>query len=221
VWGDHYPPDERIATQTARNRAALLYVIDTGGCPYRAIGATKTLCGPFYDDFEISRSWQVNPDGTDTATKGAWSRGNPSGTAVTGHPMQLGTTVSGISDLATGLPSGAGPSVYDLDGTTTVRSVPIQLPDTTGPLSFAYYFAHSTTSTTADSFKVFVEAAGTRTEIYHENGSKVMDPASWRRVSLPLTDWAGQSIQIVFQASDAAAGSTVEAAVDDVRIERP
>ena len=42
VWGDHYPADENIAPQTARNRGALLYFIDMAGCPYRAIGKETT-----------------------------------------------------------------------------------------------------------------------------------------------------------------------------------
>jgi hypothetical protein len=89
-------------------------------------------------------------------------------------------------------------------------------------LSFLYYFAHSTTSSSADSFKVFVEAEdGTRTEVYHENGSRLMDPAKWARVTLPLTDWAGQKIKVVFQAADVGTASTVEAGLEDVRIERP
>ena len=69
VWGDHYPPDEQIAPQTARNRGALLYFLDIAGCPYRAIGKEKTDCGPFRDDFEINRGWQFNPYGTDTAVR--------------------------------------------------------------------------------------------------------------------------------------------------------
>ena len=36
VWGDHYPPDEKIAPETARNKNALLYLIDIGGCAFRA-----------------------------------------------------------------------------------------------------------------------------------------------------------------------------------------
>ena len=46
VWGDHYPADEHIAPQTARNRAALLYFLDIAGCPYRAIGKEKTALRP-------------------------------------------------------------------------------------------------------------------------------------------------------------------------------
>ena len=221
VWADHYPPDERIAPQTARNRDALLYVIDVGGCPYAAIGQTQALCGPFYDDFEIRRGWQVNPDGTDTATRGAWSRGVPAATWSGGYRMQLARTVSGPKDIATGGPAGSGPNAYDLDGTTTIRSVPIQLPAQPGPLSFAYYFAHNTTSSASDSFRVFVEAGGARTEVYHEIGTHQLDPARWARVTVPLSAWAGQSIQIVFTAADRGSGSLVEAAVDDVRIQQP
>ena len=41
---DHEPPDEVIAAQTARNRAALLYLIDRADCPYAAIGKAATYC---------------------------------------------------------------------------------------------------------------------------------------------------------------------------------
>jgi hypothetical protein len=221
VWADHYAPDERIASQTARNRSALLYVIDVGGCPYRAIHQATTLCGPLYDDLEISRGWQRDPDGTDTATTGAWSRGDPSATSSHSVRMQLGNAFSGSKDLVTGRPAGANPNAYDLDGTTTVRSIPIQLPDAPGPLSFVYYFAHNAASSSADYFRVYVEAGGTRTEVYSELGRRRFDAARWARVTLPLSAWAGQSVQIVFQAADRGRGSLVEAAVDDVRIQRP
>jgi len=41
---DHEPPDEVIRTQTARNRSALLYLIDMADCPYRAIGRQGAHC---------------------------------------------------------------------------------------------------------------------------------------------------------------------------------
>ena len=43
---DHYPPDEKIARQTRRNRAALLYLIDLADCPYRASGTEAEHCEP-------------------------------------------------------------------------------------------------------------------------------------------------------------------------------
>jgi hypothetical protein len=40
---DHEPPDEVIAFQNARNRSAILYLIDRAACPYDAIGKPQ-LC---------------------------------------------------------------------------------------------------------------------------------------------------------------------------------
>jgi murein tripeptide amidase MpaA len=42
---DHEPPDEVIAKQTARNRSALLYLIDAADCPWKVIGKGATYCG--------------------------------------------------------------------------------------------------------------------------------------------------------------------------------
>ena len=74
VWGDHYPDDSKIPAQTARNRAAILLLIDRAGCPYATLGAaTRRLdCGPLFDDLEINRGWKRNADGTDTASSGLW-----------------------------------------------------------------------------------------------------------------------------------------------------
>ena len=41
---DHEPPDEVIAAQTARNRGALLYLIDMAACPYAAAGLAGAYC---------------------------------------------------------------------------------------------------------------------------------------------------------------------------------
>jgi hypothetical protein len=41
---DHEPPDEVIAAQTARNRGALLYLIDLAACPYAAAGLAGAYC---------------------------------------------------------------------------------------------------------------------------------------------------------------------------------
>jgi carboxypeptidase T len=219
VWGDHYPADENIAKQTARNKSALLYLIDVGGCPYRAIGLTKTHCGPYNDDLEINRGWKVNPDGTDTASTGAWARGNPDGTTSGGKAMQLGTATSGRYTLATGLAAGASPTANDLDGRSTVRSEAIDLPSSVGALTFRYYFGHGADSTTSDSFKVYVEEGGVRSLVYRDLGVPIREAATWKRVRVNLDEWAGDTIRIVFVGTDGASGSLVELGVDDVRIE--
>ena len=39
-----YPPGSVIADQTARNRDAVLYLLDSAGCPYARIGKAATRC---------------------------------------------------------------------------------------------------------------------------------------------------------------------------------
>ena len=53
----------------------------------------------FSDTFETDRGWTRNPNATDTATSGAWERGDPQSTSSSGVKQQ-GTTVSGVNDLS-------------------------------------------------------------------------------------------------------------------------
>ncbi len=223
VWGDHYPADENIAPQTARNKSALLYFIDVGGCPYQSIGKQQLDCGAFFDDFEISRSWTINPDGTDTApVNSRWIRANPDATVSGGLAIQLGTTTSGVAGLVTGAVAGASANANDLDGTTTIRSVPLALPASVGDLSFRYSFAHGANSGSNDGLWAYVEDShGVRTQVFRELGSPHADPGGWGRAVAPLNAWAGQTIRIVFRARDGGIDSLVEAQIDDVRIEQP
>ena len=165
VWADHYSPDEVIARETARNRAALLFTIDVGACPYRWTGKIQTHCGALLDDLEIGRGWVRNPYGTDTATAGLWERSDPDAISRDHQMTQMGTTTSGRADLVTGAKVNGGASFSDVDGgTTTIRSAPVILPAAVGDLAFRYYLAHQLGSSTADSFRAYVEdGAGTRT----------------------------------------------------------
>jgi murein tripeptide amidase MpaA len=213
-----YPPDEVITRETERNKDAILYLMEQAGCRYAIIAKDKLNCGPIFDDFEIWRGWVVNPDGTDTVRAGAWQRADPAPTAY-----QLGTAVSGRSVLVTGAAAGSSASANDLDGgPTTIRSPAITLPDPVGNLTFRYYLAHGSNATASDLFQAFVEQEdGTRTLVKQEVGSPTVDKPAWAAASVSMTPWAGQTIRIVFVAQDRGTGSTVEAAVDDVRITRP
>jgi carboxypeptidase T len=213
-----YPPDEVITRETERNKDAILYLMEQAGCRYTIIAKDKINCGPIFDDFEIWRGWVVNPDGTDATRAGAWQRADPAATAY-----QLGTAVSGRSVLVTGAAAGSTASANDLDGgPTTIRSPAITLPDPVGNLTFRYYLAHGSNSTASDLFQAFVEQEdGTRTLVRQEVGSPTVDKPAWAAASIPMTPWAGQTVRIVFVAQDRGTGSTVEAAVDDVRITRP
>ena len=121
--------------------------------------------------------------------------------------------------------SGAGASVNanDLDGgISTVSSPLIALPATVGSLTFRYYLAHGSNASSADWFRAYVEREdGTRTLVREERGAADSDVPKWASVSVPMTPWAGARVRIVFEAADGGGASTVEAAVDDVRITRP
>ena len=213
-----YPPDEVIGRETERNKSAILYLIDVAGCLYAPIGKTQTHCGPFLDDFEVSRGWAVDPLGTDTATGGVWQRLNPAGTNY-----QANTVTSGSIALVTGAVAGSTSSANDVDGgATSVRSPEIALPSAVGRLTFRYYLAHASNASAADTFQAFVEESdGTRTLVRAEAGAANTDRPAWASASIPLTSWAGQTVRIVFVATDGGPDSLVEAAVDDVRVTRP
>jgi len=236
-----YPPDEVIPAQTSRNREAVLYLIDKADCPYKVIGKESQYCGGpgptptptptptatpppntlFFDDFETNQGWTVNPNGTDTATTGQWERGDPEATSYSGA-KQLGTTVSGVNDLVTGRLAGSSAGSYDIDGgVTSIRSPAITLSGGSSySLSFSFYLAHYTNSSSADYFRVKIVTASGTTTVFEELGAANDDDAAWESRTISLNSFAGQTIQIQFEAADASSASLVEAAVDDVRVTR-
>ena len=164
----------------------------------------------------------TNPLGNDTATTGQWARGNPETTTSSGTKQQ-GTTPSGVNALVTGPLAGASAGVNDIDGgVTTIQSPAITLPTGTLNLTFSFYLAHGTNSSSADFFRAFVvNAAGTATQVFQELGAADDDDAAYVTTApINLNAFAGQTVRIRFQAADAATASLVEAAVDDVIITR-
>ncbi len=228
VWGDHYPDDSRIAKQTARNRSALLLLIDRAACPYAAISSSRARanCGPLYDDLEISRGWRRDPDGTDTAKRGTWEVADPRRTTTGSGRKQLGATVSGSQALVTGAAAGRRAGSNDLDGgRTTIRSRAVRLPPDAadiGPLTFSWSVAHGASSTPDDALRVQVEADdGTRTTVFKVLGSPAAVNGAWHTTSVDVGAWAGQTVHLVLEAVDGKPGTLFEAQVDDIRIRRP
>ena len=176
----------------------------------------------FSDDFETDKGWVVNPLTTDTATTGQWARGNPETTTSSGTKQQ-GTTPSGVNALVTGPLAGASAGVNDIDGGfTTIQSPEIILPSGTLTLGFSFYLAHGTNATSADFFRVFVvNASGTATQVFQELGAADNDDAAYATQTVNISQFAGQTVRIRFQAADAATASLVEAAVDNVTITSP
>jgi hypothetical protein len=146
-------------------------------------------------------------------------RGDPAATTSSGA-KQLGTTVSGTNDLVTGASAGTAAGDFDVDGgTTTIQSPAITLP-ASGPLtlSFSWYLAHGSNSSSADSFSAAVVHSGGTTTLFTQAGAASNRNGAWASRTASLTPYAGQSIRIVFRAVDASTASLVEAGVDDVRI---
>jgi hypothetical protein len=176
----------------------------------------------YSDTFETATGWTTNPNGTDTATTGAWQRGDPAGTSSSGVTLQLGTTVSGTNDLVTGAAAGASAGEFDVDGgTTSIQSPLITLSGTgTFTLSFSWYLAHLTNATSADFFRVSVVSGSTPTVVFTQAGSAVNRAGAWATRSVNISGFAGQSIRLRFEAADASTASLIEAGVDNVSIVR-
>ena len=64
--GGFYPPDEVITTETARNRSAILYLIDKAACPYQVIGKESQYCG-----IPSSNTGWLNPTAQTPVTGGS------------------------------------------------------------------------------------------------------------------------------------------------------
>ncbi len=173
----------------------------------------------YSDNFEAAGGWITNLGGTDTATTGMWERGDPEQTSSSGI-KQLGTTVSGTNDLVTGRLAGASVGTHDIDGgVTSIASPTITLP-TSGvlTLSFQYYLAHLSNSSSADFFRARISDSSGTTTVFESLGAASDRDAVWTPASVNVSSFAGQTIRIIFEAADASGASLVEAAVDDVSI---
>ncbi|GII93457.1 M28 family metallopeptidase [Sinosporangium siamense] len=172
------------------------------------------------DTFETATGWTANPGGSDTATSGQWERGDPEATTSSGA-KQLGTTVSGVNDLVTGRLAGTSAGAYDLDGgTSSIQSPPVTLPASgTLNLSFSWYLAHGTNSSSADYLRVKV-VGSTTSQVFQQLGAASNRNGTWGTASANISGFAGQTVRILVEAADASTASLVEAGVDDVKITR-
>ena len=224
-----YPDDSLIASETGRNKEAVLYLIEHSACPLAVLGTATRIarCGAFDDDLEINKFWKINLNGTDTATSGTWQRGDPSPTTTASGRKQPDGVPSGRFAFITGTAAGTSAAANDLDGgRTTVTSPLIALPAATGQrLQFRWFFAHDRLATAADELRVEVldVAAGTATTVQASHGAAVerSATATWPRANIDLSAWAGRQIRVRFTAVDAGANGIVEAGFDDVRVTQP
>jgi Zinc carboxypeptidase/Fibronectin type III domain len=106
--GGFYPPDEVIPAETARNRAAILYLLEKAACPYAVIGKQTQYCeavpgapgalAATPGNAQISLTW--------TAASGATGYRVHRGTASGGPYTTIQTNWPGTSFTNTGLTNG-------------------------------------------------------------------------------------------------------------------
>jgi subtilisin family serine protease len=196
------------------------------GSPNRLLfvnnGGTPPGQTVYFDNFEAATGWTTNAAGTDTATTGAWQRGDPAATSSGGVGLQLGTTVSGTNDLVTGAAAGASAGEFDVDGgTTSILSPAIALPSGGLTLSFSWYLAHLSNASSADFFRVSVVSGSTSTVVFTQSGAASNRAGAWSTASVSLSAFAGLTVRLRIEAADASTASLIEAGVDDVRITTP
>jgi glucose/arabinose dehydrogenase len=198
---------------------SLYYLARGGGELFRVQSTVGGIV--FNDTFETARGWTLT-GGWNSATAGLWQRGNPQPTFNAGLPLQLGDCQGSSNCLITGLAAGTSNGSNDVDnGVTSIQSAAIALPNTNRAITLAFglYFAHNANASSADLFRVRVVGEdGVAQTVWARAGAARNVAGAWATRTVSLDAWAGQSIQLRFEAIDDAAGSLIEAGVDNVAI---
>jgi hypothetical protein len=159
--------------------------------------------------------WQT----TASPSTGAWEVGMPEATSWQGYELQAGSTPSGAVGLFTGLAAGPSAGANDVDGgAAVVVSRPVQLSPSAELvlLSFDYYFAYLSNSTSADYLRVSVVGESGTQQLLEQRGQSQHNGLRWRSAEFDLSSYAGQQVQILIETADDSAGSLVEAGIDDL-----
>jgi subtilisin family serine protease len=180
------------------------------------VGTQLPLTGLDFD-FETAAGWSSS---LGTASRGAWTREDPVGVAITGglsNPEDDTTPAPGVACWVTGS-GGGGAGSNDVDGGSTYLTSPRFGATNILALTLAYDRWYYDDSASSDSFKA---------EVSNNGGT------SWtlleQRVS-PTNGWApytanlmallppSDDMRLRFTATDGSTDSVVEAAVDEVHI---
>jgi hypothetical protein len=93
--GGFYPPDEVIPAETARNRAAILYLLEQAACPYAVIGKQAQYCNGLPPPTQVTLTSVGSQDGwvlesNETSNAG----GSIDATASTTSALRVGDATS-------------------------------------------------------------------------------------------------------------------------------
>ena len=189
--------------------------IDDQGTPWSMTAVV--IDSLFEDDVETDLGWQLGVAG-DTATTGIWTRADPRGTAA--QPEDDATPGDGVTCFVTGQGSPGGSlGENDIDGGETTLRSPIIALDDGEPitLEFQYWYSNNAgASPNEDTMSI---------EWRFDGGPwisllEVDATLTWTLFSIEFDPSTADTVQLQFRASDLGAGSVVEAAVDDISIQR-
>ena len=185
-----------------------------------------------YDDIESNNLWQVGVE-SDNATAGSWEWGVPFGTAYGDIPVQTDEdhSINGQNCFVTGNANVNGtPSADDVDGGKTTLLSPAY--DVSGHEEvlltyWRWYTNNLGDNPSTDLWKVSV--SGDQGDSWVELESTNISDNSWKKMTFFVGDYIDieSTIQLRFVAEDVgypgdsgSGGSIVEAAVDDISLDR-
>ncbi|MCI0652702.1 MAG: hypothetical protein L0Z55_12555 [Planctomycetes bacterium] len=184
---------------------------------FAAIGATSEITSS--DDMEADLGWTVGAT-ADDALSGIWTRGDPNGTdAQPEDDHSASGTFCWFTGQAT---AGAGNGTNDVDGgQTTLISPEFDLAEANDPsLSYWRWYSNSEgAAPNTDSFAIDITNDGVTWTNVETVGPTGLDTSGgWFFNELRVLDYVALSgsVQLRFVVSDEAAGSLVEAAIDDL-----
>ncbi|MDX1389651.1 MAG: hypothetical protein R3344_10705, partial [Acidobacteriota bacterium] len=175
----------------------------------------------FQDDFEADQGWTVDLVAS-TATSGTWTRGDPDGTSF--QPGEDINDPGTFCYFTAPNPNGIGGDDVD-NGVTVLVSPVIDLSgQSEAILVYWRWFANRDLGEDAEDFFRVQATDGIGGWVTLENLGTNESAPSWTEVEFDLEDFITltDQVQVRFMASDGpATGNLIEAAIDDVRIERP
>jgi hypothetical protein len=188
-----------------------------------AVPSGYALLAPFEDDMETDQGWTVGDTG-DTATTGIWTRNVPQATAA--QPGADHTASPGTMCWVTDYRAGSSMGDYDVDSGKTTLKTPIFDLSAYSTVTVGYWRWYSNdqgNAPNADTFRVDISNDGGSTWVNAETvgPSGPGTGGGWYYHEFSVGDFVtltGQ-VRLRFVAEDAGAGSIVEAAVDDFRLQ--